>query len=172
MSKIWAGQSLNHPVKATHIRRRLANPLLCFTIGGLAMYIAVSMVWMIGDLIWVDFIHHNPNRSQSHALQLMALSPFYGLAVTVFSSELPLLVGAVIATAAYWIWGRVPILTLGIMLPLCVYAMHVQGQFLFPGDQVDFDYWQFLWLSKQQLPVLVGCLWCSNRARIGAGQVE
>jgi MFS family permease len=156
-------------VRTVSTQTKFVSPLLCFAIGGFLLNIAIAAVWMIGDLVWVDFVHSNPNRSQSNALEMMALSPLYGFIFALLGSWFPLLAGTVAALTAHWIWGRVPFFSLFVMLPLCVYAMRVQGLWLFPPDEpAAFDYWQLLWLSRQQLPVLVGCWWCSNRSKTDA----
>ena len=148
-----------------HARPSLVRPLLCFLGGGFALTVGMVMVWDIGDLVWVDFIHHNPNRSQENALEMMAWSPFLGLLFALLGAELPLIAGAVMAAAAHRFWGRIPFWTLLLMLPVCVGAMYVQGLAVAPPDEpVAFGIWQFLWGSRLQLPVLLGCWWCS-RAR-------
>ena len=123
---------------------KFANPFWCFTLGGFALHVATVTVWHIGDLVWVDFIHVNPNRSQSNALAMMALSPVYGILFALIFSWLPLLVGTIGALAAYRVWGRVPLWSLFVMLPLCVCAICVEAIWMFPPEEPS-DEWPFLW---------------------------
>jgi hypothetical protein len=60
-------------------------------------------------------------------LEMMALSPVYAILFALTASWLPLFAGTIAAFVAYRVWGRVPFLSLFVMLPLCVYAMRVQG---------------------------------------------
>jgi hypothetical protein len=64
-----------------------------------AIFLAISFVtslvefpiWMVGKVAWVDFLHHNPNRSQANALLMVLLSPLYGLVDTLLLAALPLI---------------------------------------------------------------------------------
>jgi hypothetical protein len=150
---------------SSSVQPKYKNPLLCFLVGGFVLHIAILVAWTIGELIWVDFLHYNPNRSQSNAAHMMLLSPIYGLLGTLALMELPILTGAIVALAAHQMWGRVPFAVLGVMLPLCVYAMHIQGQFVMK-DTLPLNLHQFVWLARSQLPVLIGCWWCSSRRRL------
>jgi hypothetical protein len=146
-----------------------ARTLLIFAVGGFSLHIAVAMVYMICNLIWVDFIHYNPNRSQSNALLMMALSPIYGLFIALLNSELSLIIGALGAMISQWIWRRVTLYSLVAMFPLCCYAMYIQMN-AFPGFYSDpplplpFDVviWRILMISMFQIPILIGCWWWSN----------
>jgi len=75
----------------------LVRTLVSFTVVGFAIYIAIITINMIGNIVWVDFIHYNPNRSQSNALIMIVLSPIDGLIFSLMDSELPLIVGTIVA---------------------------------------------------------------------------
>ncbi|HEY3423251.1 MAG TPA: hypothetical protein VGL27_00535 [Negativicutes bacterium] len=136
----------------------IKRTLLIFLVGGFILYFIENVVFLVWDIVWIDFINYNPHRSQAHALYLMAESPITALVITLYYS-LQLIVGASIAVFSQRIWGRVPFYSLIVMLPLCVFAMYKQ----IPSGPSAFDYMDLLWLSLRQLPVLVGCWWWSNR---------
>lgn len=135
----------------------MKRTLLAFIVGGFILNFAVIMVYDICKIVWIDFLHYNPNRSQADALYLMANSPIVALIFTLLYSTLPVIVGAIVAMASHQIWKRVPFYSLIIMLPLCVIALYIATG----ANRID--YGDFLLISLRQLPVLVGCWWWSNR---------
>jgi hypothetical protein len=132
--------------------------LLIFLFGGFILTVAVNTIYEILGIVWIDFMHYNPYRSQSHALQLIAMSPITGLILTLYYL-LPVIVGAIVAVASHRIWGRVPFYSLVVMLPLCVFTLYKQ----MPSRPIPIEYMDILWLFILQLPVVVGCWWWSNR---------
>jgi hypothetical protein len=127
---------------------------------------------MISDLTWVDFIHQNPNRPQSNALTMMALSPLYGLFFALGLSEL-WLAATMLGILGQLFWRRVPYSSILVMLPVCGYCLFLQKHFLFPSDDPSFlagppsddDYsWPFfLRNAHDQSIILIGCCWWNNR---------
>lgn len=151
----------------------LLRPVLSFLCLGLVLQIALYTLFMIADLIWVDFLHHNPNRPQSNALEMMALSPLYGLLQTLAWSLLWLVAAALLAIAAQLIWRRVPYRFLLIMLPVCGYFLFLQKHFLFPSDDpilfggpsgYDYSWPFFLENALDQSIILAICCWWNNRS--------
>lgn len=143
---------------------KLASPsmgrtLLIFSIGGFILNYAVNIVYDVCRIIWIDFIHYNPYRSQSDALYLMASSPLVAMLATFYYNIFTVIVGVIIAMVSHRIWGRVPFYSLIIMLPLSVFCMYVET----PSGPTPVTYMDFLGLSLLQMPVLVGCWWWSNR---------
>ena len=136
----------------------MKRTLLIFIFGGFILTIAVNMINDIVGIIWIDFIHYNPHRSQVHALYLIAESPLTGLILTLYYS-LPIIVGAVVAAIIQRIWGRVPFYSLVVILPLCVFTLYKQ----IPSRPVPFDYTDILGFFILQLPVVFGCWWWNNR---------
>jgi hypothetical protein len=128
----------------------MKRTLLIFIIGGFILNVAVYMVNDICGIIWIDFIHDNPHRSQLNALYLIAESPITGLILTLYYS-LPVIVGAIVAMVSHRIWGRVPFYSLVVMLPLCVFTLYKQ----MPSRPIPLGYTDILWLFILQLPVVV-----------------
>jgi len=137
----------------------IRRTLLIFLVGGFILHFVEIMVLDVCDTVWIDFLHYNPHRSQADALYLMAQSPITALLATLLYAELPVIVSAIVAMISYRIWGNIPLFSLAVMLPLCVFALYIQ----IPSGPMPFDYTGFLWLSLKELPVLVGCWWWSNR---------
>jgi len=136
----------------------MKRTLLIFIFGGFILNVAVNMIYVICRVIWIDFVHYNPHRSQLNALYLIAQSPIDALILTLYYS-LPVIVGAIVAMVSHRIWGRVPFYSLVAMLPLCVFTLYKQ----MPSRPIPLGYTDILWLFILQLPVVVGCWWWSNR---------
>lgn len=141
----------------------LKRTLLAFIVGGFIFNYVVNMIFFVCQIIWIDFIHYNPYRSQSHALFLLAYSPIYALGSFIFSVS-SVIFATIIAMVSHFIWGRVPLYSLVIMVPLCSYI-----QPLFIPSLHDFlhipslqEFQDILWYSIRQLPVLIGCWWWSS----------
>lgn len=132
--------------------------LRIFLFGGFILTVAVYTVNYICGVIWIDFMHYNPNRSQAHAMQLIAASPITGIFLTLYYL-LPVIVGAMAAAIFQKVWGRIPFYCLAVMLPLCVFTLYKQT----PSRPIPFDYTDILWLFILQMPVIGGCWWWNNR---------
>lgn len=136
----------------------ITRTILVFLFGGFILTVAVNIVYHICLIIWIDFIHYNPHRSQQHALELIAWSPISALFYTLYYS-LTLIAGTIVAMISHWIWGRVPFFSLAIILPLCVFVWYKQ----IPSGPHPFEHIDFFWLFIMQLPVWLGCWWWNNR---------
>jgi hypothetical protein len=91
---------MKQPSSAPDQKPSYARIFLTFLIGGFAITVAVFSLILIADIVQVDFLKSNTNRTRQHALLLAALSPLYGVAGAILLKLLPLLVGAVVATIA------------------------------------------------------------------------
>jgi len=148
----------------------LKRTLSIFIVGGFFLYVTEFTVSLICNVIWVDFIHYNPHRTLSDSLTMIACSPIIGLFFTLMSSELTLIIGAIGVIFSHWIWKRLPLYSLLIIIPLCIYATHIQLD-AFPEFYNDspsspissspFD--NFVKICMFQLPVSIGCWWWSHR---------
>jgi hypothetical protein len=129
---------VNHFPQKAPTQRRYLRPVLSFLCLGFGLQIALFTLWMISDLTWVDFIHQNPNRPQSNALTMMALSPLYGLFFALGLSELWLIAATMLGILGQLFWRRVPYSSILVMLPVCGYCLFLQKHFLFPSDDPSF----------------------------------
>ncbi|HWR42548.1 hypothetical protein [Sporomusa sp.] len=136
----------------------MTRTVLIFLFGGFILTVAVYAINDICGIVWIDFVHYNPHRSQAHALQLIAMSPITGLILTLYYS-LPVIVGAMVAAVFQRILGRIPFYSLAVMLPICVFTLYKQ----IPSRPIPIEYTDILGLFILQLPVVVGCWWWNNR---------
>jgi len=136
----------------------IKRTLLIFLFGGFIITFAVNTIYEMCRIVWIDFMHYNPHRSQAHALELIAGSPIDGLILTLYYS-LPVIVGAMVAGVFQRIWGYIPFYSLTVMLPICVFTFYKQ----MPSRPIPIEYTDILWLFILQLPVVVGCWWWNNR---------
>ena len=142
--------------------------LLVFLLLGFAIDAAYFGVWSAANVVWVDFLHTNPNRTQANALTMLALSPVYGAVGAIGLCLLPLIVGAIGAKLASLRSGRVPFWVLVVLLPACGLAFSVQGRWLF--DSYDDGPPPSMWdmairMSVVQIPALLGCWLWTRRSR-------
>jgi hypothetical protein len=147
-------------------QRSYRRTVVSFLALGFILQAAAIAVWSIGDLVFDDFIHDNPYRPRSDALIQIALSPLRGLFGALMISELWLGGATILALASHRIWGRVPFVSIMVMLPICGSLLYLQGQFvLAPGD-TDLDLrlpYVVLRNATMQLPILIGCWWWNDR---------
>lgn len=146
-------ESINKPPVGS-----MKRTLFIFLFGGFILTVAVNTIYQICGIVWIDFMHFNPHRSQSQALQLIAESPISGVILSLYYL-LPVIVGAMVAAAFQRIWGRIPFYTLAVMLPICVFTLYKQ----MPSRPIPIEYTDIVWLFILQLPVVVGCWWWSTR---------
>jgi hypothetical protein len=119
----------------------------------------------VGELIWVDFLHHNPHRTRQHALLLAALSPLYGIVMAIMLKLLPLLTGAGLAVLGRAIFRNLPLWYLIAILPVCALADQAQGLWLLSnsGEELRSLTMRLLMFSAYQVPALLGCWWWARR---------
>lgn len=139
----------------------LIRTILIFLFCGFFLWTVVNVVFEICDIVWIDFMHYNPNRSHSNALDIIMGSPIDGLIAALFYSELPLITVTTAAIVSHLIWGYVPFRSLIIMVPLCILAIFIEA----PSPERPFYYMDFVWQLVRVLPILVGCWWWNNRTR-------
>ena len=142
--------------------------LLVFLFLGFAIDAACFGVWSAANVIWIDFLHTNPNRTQANALTMLALSPVYGAVGAIGLCTLPLIVGAVGAKLGSLRSGRVPFWVLMVLLPACGLACAVQGRWLFDpyeGGPTPSMWDMAIRMSVVQVPALLGCWLWTRRSR-------
>jgi hypothetical protein len=138
----------------------LRRTALFFFFGGLIFHYLVYTIHGVYQIVWYDFLHHNPHRSQAHALELLLRTPSYALLSVVFS-VFPVIVATIIAMVSHRIWGCVPIYILVVLVPLCGFLF--LSSIFVPNFGPDPNIIDVFWLSVREVPVWVGCWWLSNR---------
>ena len=88
-------------------------------------------LWSAANVVWVDFLHTNPNRTHANALTMLALSPVYGAFGAISMNALALIIGAIGAKLASLRSGRVPFWFLVLLVPLCGLASSIQTRWFF-----------------------------------------
>lgn len=140
--------------------------LLIFLVGGLILQYVVFTIEIFCEIVWFDFLHYNPYRSQAQALGLMMRSPIDGLFVLPFS-VFPGIVATIIAVVSYRIWGRVPFYSLFVIVPVCSLLLPLFIPSLNEILSIKYlklrDIPQYLSFVLRELPVWIGCWWWSNR---------
>jgi hypothetical protein len=141
--------------------------LVTFVLLGLGINAACIALWLIGDLIWVDFLHTNPNRTQSNALTVIALSPLYGLFGAVFGSALPILCGSITLTIGGRFYRRIPAWLFVLSAPICGMAAAIQIHWVqaYFGDGPTAFWMAASGLIVLQVPFLLTCWWWTQRQR-------
>ena len=118
-------------------------------------------LFLIGNLIWTDVLHVNPNRSQANVISMLWFSPLISLFGALLISELAVLAAVIQASLVQAIWGRIPLWAVFLMLPVCTYALHLQVNLVgYSDDKADFGHHQFWRAALTEFPVLLGC-WLS-----------
>ena len=142
-----------------------------FLLLGFTIDAACFGLWSAANVVWVDFLHTNPNRSQANALTMLALSPIYGAVGAFGLNALPLIVGAIGAKLGSLRSGQVPFWVLVALLPACGLAFAIQGQWLFDSyeDGPQPSVWNVAaQMCVLQIPTLLGCWLWTRRPRRGA----
>jgi len=139
------------------------NVFAIFFVLGLAIDVILVAVWLTAEVIWFDFLHHNPNRSQQNALMMIGFSPIYGIFAAFSVNGLPRLVGGIGAEFSNLLSGRVPFRVLLGLVPICGYACFLQSWYVFPflGAELPFTWTMAFRLALFQVPALLGC-WAFN----------
>jgi hypothetical protein len=137
------------------------NLLTAFVLLGLGVNAACLALWQVGDLIWVDFLHTNPDRTQSHALTMIALSPFNGMLGAVSGAALPVLCGAMTLTLGCIFYGRIPIWFFMLAAPICGMAAAAQVYWMqtYYGEGSATFWTNSLPVITMQVPFLLTCWW-------------
>ncbi|HWR42707.1 hypothetical protein [Sporomusa sp.] len=137
----------------------MKRTLLIFSFGGLILHYVVYTIFFICKIVWFEFLHYNPYRSQAQALEDIIRAPVDGLLFLLFSM-FPVIVGTIIAMVSHRIWGRVPFYSLIVTVPLCsyVYLHNILLPNLEPNEIVD-----IFGITLRELLVWGGCWWWSNR---------
>jgi hypothetical protein len=108
-----------------------------------AISIFLSVVVAVGvNILLVDFIGTNPNRSQSNALFIaFVMGPFMGVLAIPLFGTLGIAVIAFLSRIVKRLMGRVPLWTLPVISLICTGSFLVQafwmGGHVFPPDGDD-----------------------------------
>ncbi|MDR3562202.1 MAG: hypothetical protein P4N59_12305 [Negativicutes bacterium] len=145
----------------TNLTSSMKRTLLIFIVGGFILNFAVNIVFDVLRVVWIDFFHYNPYRSQYDALYLMRWFPIVALLRTLYLDMLPVVLNAIIAVVSQRIWGCVPFYSLFIMLLLSAPVVFLYPEIVNGPNPVT--YMDFLGFSLMQMPVVVGCWWWSSR---------
>jgi hypothetical protein len=169
------------PSKAGVLSRAIrVNPytkiLLTFVCVGLAVNMAGVCALAVGEIVWSDFLHVNPYRTQGNAvISAVLLGPLVGLFAAVAFTGLCLLTGAVFAVIGFALFGRIPLWFLLATSPVSMAALWGQMIYL---DQYFSEYPghlgspSILALASVQLPSMAFCWFLTRRLRRpSAGEV-
>jgi len=144
----------------------MTRTFLIFFFGGFILHYVVWMAYSICDIIWIDFVHSNPHRSQTDALYLIAEAPIFAF-IALFFSVSQVIAATVIAMISHRIWEHVPFYSLFVMVPVCSV---LQPICIFPtlNDILSMKYFklndipQFFPVVLRELSIWVACWWWSN----------
>jgi hypothetical protein len=107
---------------------------LIFFLGGLLLTAAAISLFMIGDMVWLQCFHDDPNQSCGDALFFSAASPIYAVILAMGFNFLPLFVAALLAVLGRAFFKHVPLWLLIVILPACVLAFVAQGTSWYPHE--------------------------------------
>lgn len=141
-------------------RSSMRRTALIFFFGGLIFHYLVYTIFGVSQIVWYDFLHVNPYRSQEHAMEMLLRTPIDMLLSVIFS-VFPTIVATIIAVVSHRMWGYVPIYSLIVLAPLCGF-LFLSSIFL-PNFGPDSDNIDFFWAAIRELPIWIGCWWLSNR---------
>lgn len=136
---------------------------LIFFVGGLMLTTAAIGAIMIGDMAWRSCWHDDPSQTCASALFFAIAVPFYAIVVAMGVNFLPLFVGAVMAVAGRWMFGRVPLWLVVTMLPACALAYLAQGSSWYPHEPMRALSDRLLIFAALQVPCLLICWWWDRR---------
>jgi len=151
------------------IRSPRRNPKLdifvIFIIAGFVISVAVLTVFAIGNVVWVDFLHDNPNRSHFNAMEMIVMSPGFGVFGALLLFGYALVTGAICAVISFAIFQRVPLWLLIAAIPLCLFAAYAQADFEWfrEADGVTDVVIVLGRLAFVELTVMIGCWWFIRR---------
>lgn len=145
----------------------VTRTFLIFFFGGFILHYVVWMVYSVCDIIWIDFVHSNPHRSQLDALYLIAESPIFAF-IALFFSVSQVITATLVAVISHRIWEHVPLYSLFVMVPVCSVLQPIA---IFPtlNDILSMKYLKLHDIPKffpvllRELSIWVTCWWWSNR---------
>ena len=148
---------INSYFKKSAVVSSMARTIGIFGIGGLILHYMYFVIHGISSIIWIDFMHQNPHRSQAHALDLIMWSPIETAILAIIFAFLPVIFATIIAIVSYRNWGRVPFYILFIMVPVCSFGLALNT---FVAPDIGLVTRSF----ALELPIWIGCWWWNNRA--------
>ena len=136
---------------------------LVFFVGGLLMTTAVISLFLIGEIVWLDCFHDNPDLACADALLLVLVSPLYGVTMGMVVNFLPLITAAALAVLGRLVFRSLPLWYVMAILPACVLAYAAQGSWWLPHSEVRVLTERILTFSAFQIPTLLICWWWDQR---------
>ena len=85
-------------------RSSMRRTALIFFIGSLIFHYLVYTIFGVSQIVWYDFLHVNPHRSQEHAMEMLLRTPI-DMLVSVIFSVFPTIVATIIAVVSHLMWG-------------------------------------------------------------------
>ena len=143
----------------------MVRTFLIFFLGGLLLTAAAISLFMIGDMVWLQCFHDDPNQTCGDALFFSAAAPIYGVMLGMGFNFLPLFVAAVLAVLGRAYFKRVPLWLVIAILPVCVLAFVAQGtsSYLHENEVRPLSERLVVFSGFQGLCLLI-CWWWDRRA--------
>ncbi|HEY1980865.1 MAG TPA: WD40 repeat domain-containing protein [Xanthobacteraceae bacterium] len=98
-----------------------------FLLLGFVINAVVITAWLDWGLVWMAFLHHNPDLSVSSALPVFVLTPIGGVMVASALAPLAVVTGAIVMAGLILVLGALPFWTVIPVIPLCVFAFELQN---------------------------------------------
>jgi|SRR5262245_631737 len=142
----------------------MVRTFLIFFLGGLLLTAAAISLFMIGDMVWLQCFHDDPNQSCGDALFFSAAAPIYGVILAMGFSFLPFFVASVLAVLGRAFFKHVPLWLVIAILPVCVLAFAAQGtsSYLHENDVRPLSERTLVFAAFQALSLLI-CWWWDRR---------
>jgi hypothetical protein len=141
----------------------LIRTFLIFFAGGLLLTTAAVSAFLIGTMVWLHCLHHNPSQTCGDALFYATASPIYGVIIGMGINFLPLAVGGFLAVLGRWFFRAVPLWYLIAILPACALAYLAQTSSFYPQEQMRPLSERLLMFSVLQMVCLLICWWWDRR---------
>jgi hypothetical protein len=142
----------------------LFRTFLVFFVGGLLMTTAVISLFLIGEMVWLDCFHDNPDLVCGDALLLAVVSPLYGVTIGMAVNFLPLIAAAALAVLGRAVFRHLPLWYVIAILPACVLAYAAQASSWLPHTEMRPLSERLLMFTAFQIPTLLICWWWDRRA--------